>query len=198
MSNYNPNLDVTETPSAPQKRRSVAARVALVTAGAAVGLLALASCGGGDEAPAPSETVTVTAAPSDPGPSISTPSATTAPTTGNQTPEPSVTPEDTVEVSQEFKNALASAESYLEFSSFSKAGLYDQLTSEYGEGFPEDAAQYAVDNVEADWKAEAVEAAELYYYDMNMSKSGVRDQLVSEYGEQFTEDEADYAIGQLK
>lgn len=196
MSNYNPNLDVPETPSAPKKRRSVAARVALFTSGAAVGLLALASCGGGDEAPAPSETVTatatVTAEPS------STPSPSTAPTTANQSPEPSAIPEDTVEVSQEFENALASAESYLEWTSFSKKGLYDQLTSEYGEGFPEDAAQYAVDNVDADWKAEAVEAAELYYYDMNMSKSGVWDQLTSEYGEQFTEAEADYAIGQLK
>lgn len=27
----------------------------------------------------------------------------------------------------------------------SKAGIYDQLTSEYGEGFEADAAQYAID-----------------------------------------------------
>ncbi len=29
----------------------------------------------------------------------------------------------------------------------SKAGIYDQLTSEYGEGFEADAAQYAIDNL---------------------------------------------------
>lgn len=30
----------------------------------------------------------------------------------------------------------------------SKKGIYDQLTSEYGEAFPADAAQYAVDNLD--------------------------------------------------
>ena len=62
----------------------------------------------------------------------------------------------------------------------SKQGLYDQLTSEYGEAFPADAAQYAIDNLQADYKANALEKAKTYYYDMNMSKSGVYDQLISE------------------
>ena len=44
----------------------------------------------------------------------------------------------------------------------SKQGIYDQLTSEYGEKFPADAAQYAIDNVEADWNANALEKAKLY------------------------------------
>ena len=30
----------------------------------------------------------------------------------------------------------------------SKAGIYDQLTSEYGGQFTEEAAQYAIDNLE--------------------------------------------------
>ena len=34
----------------------------------------------------------------------------------------------------------------------SKAGLYDQLTSSAGDQYPEDAAQYAIDNLEADYK----------------------------------------------
>ncbi|MCQ9299542.1 Ltp family lipoprotein [Staphylococcus hyicus] len=34
----------------------------------------------------------------------------------------------------------------------SKAGIYDQLTSEYGEQFPDEAAQYAIDNLDADYK----------------------------------------------
>ena len=61
-------------------------------------------------------------------------------------------------VSREYKNALRSAESYLKYSDFSKAKLYDQLTSEYGSKYPADAAQYAIDNVKADWKAEALDA----------------------------------------
>ena len=79
----------------------------------------------------------------------------------------------------------------------SKAGIYDQLTSEYGEGFSAEAAQYAIDNVQADWKANALEKAKQYQENMNMSPSAIWDQLVSEYGEKFTEKEADYAIENL-
>ena len=60
-------------------------------------------------------------------------------------------PGDTVP--QEYKNALAKAEQYNEWAHMSKQGLYDQLTSEYGEAFPADAAQYAIDNLQADYKA---------------------------------------------
>ena len=105
-------------------------------------------------------------------------------------------PEDTVP--QEYKNALAKAEQYNEWAHMSKQGLYDQLTSEYGEAFPADAAQYAIDKLQADYKANALEKAKTYYYDMNMSKSGVYDQLISEYGEQFTAEEAQYAIDNLE
>ena len=58
--------------------------------------------------------------------------------------------------------------------------------------------QYAIDNLQADYKANALEKAKTYYYDMNMSKSGVYDQLISEYGEQFTAEEAQYAIDNLE
>ncbi|MGN1126163.1 MAG: Ltp family lipoprotein, partial [Ruminococcus sp.] len=63
--------------------------------------------------------------------------------------------------------------------------------------FPADAAQYAIDNIKADWKENALEKAKTYYKDMSMSKSAVYDQLISEYGEQFTESEAQYAIDHL-
>ena len=79
----------------------------------------------------------------------------------------------------------------------SKQGIYDQLTSEYGEKFPADAAQYAIDNVEADWNVNALEKAKLYQDQGSMSKSAIHDQLTSQYGEQFTESEADYAIANL-
>ena len=79
----------------------------------------------------------------------------------------------------------------------SKAGLYNQLTSEYGEKFSPEAAQYAIDNVQADWNANALAKAKSYQTTMSMSPEAIRDQLTSEYGEQFTPEEADYAIQHL-
>ena len=79
----------------------------------------------------------------------------------------------------------------------SKKALYEQLTSEYGEKFPKEAAQYAVDNVETDWKENALKKAVFYQKEMNMSRKAVYEQLVSEYGEKFTKEEADYALENL-
>ena len=80
----------------------------------------------------------------------------------------------------------------------SKKAIYDQLVSEYGEQFPEEAAQYAMDNLEYDWKGNALKKAQSYAEQMSMSKSAIYDQLVSEYGEQFTPEEAQYAIDHLE
>ena len=44
----------------------------------------------------------------------------------------------------------------------SKNAVYDQLVSEYGEQFLADAAQYAIDNLEFDWKENALEKAKSY------------------------------------
>lgn len=100
-------------------------------------------------------------------------------------------------VPTEYKSALKKAESYSNLMHMSKQGVYDQLTSEYGEQFSPEAAQYAIDNVKADWNANALEKAKSYQDTMNMSPSAIRDQLTSEYGEKFTEEEADYAIAHL-
>jgi hypothetical protein len=79
----------------------------------------------------------------------------------------------------------------------SKKGVYDQLVSEYGGQFKPEAAQYAIDNIKADWNANALASAKSYQDTMNMSPAAIRDQLVSPYGGQFTESEADYAIQNL-
>lgn len=94
----------------------------------------------------------------------------------------------------EHRNALRSAKNYVDFSHFSEAGLYGQLTSEYGEGYPAEAAQYAIDNVDADYNAEALEAAESYLDTGHFSQASLYDQLTSEYGEEFTAEQAQYAI----
>lgn len=97
----------------------------------------------------------------------------------------------------EYRNALLQAESYSENLHMSKQGIYDQLVSEYGGQFDEDAAQYAVDHVQADWKQNALESAKSYQENLNLSKNAIYDQLVSEYGEQFTAEEAQWAIDHL-
>lgn len=101
-------------------------------------------------------------------------------------------------VPKEYENALKKAQTYSDTMYMSKKGLYEQLTSEYGEQFPAEAAQYAVDNVNADFKENALKKAKTYQNDMSMSKQAIYDQLVSEYGEQFTEEEAQYAINNLE
>lgn len=101
-------------------------------------------------------------------------------------------------VPREYKSALRSAETYSDFMHMSKTAIYDQLTSEYGDGFEKDAAQYAVDHLDADWNYNALKSAESYSESMHMSRAGIYDQLISEYGEQFTKDQAQYAVDNMK
>ena len=98
----------------------------------------------------------------------------------------------------EQKNALKKAETYSSTMHMSKSKLYQQLTSEYGEGFTAEAAQYAIDNIVADWNANALAKAKSYQTTMNMSKQKIYSQLTSEYGEGFTASEAQYAIDHLE
>lgn len=100
-------------------------------------------------------------------------------------------------VPAEYKSALNQATSYANTMHMSKQGVYNQLVSEYGGKFSAAAAQYAIDNVKADWNANALAQAKTYQDTMHLSPAAVRDQLVSEYGGKFTAAEADYAIQHL-
>lgn len=100
-------------------------------------------------------------------------------------------------IPQEYISALNKANSYSNAMYMSKRGIYDQLSSENGEIFSEEAAQCAVDNLEADWFANALAKAKSYQSSMSMSPEAIRDQLTSDYGEKFTQEEADYAIENL-
>ncbi len=142
-----------------------------------------------------------TTAPAEQADTIEEMTATEAATETAKTVEttiPTEPEEETEKVPAEYLVALASAESYLEFMPMSKAALYDQLTSEYGEAFDADAAKYAVDHVDANWKKNALKAAEQYSETMHMSKKGIYDQLISEYGEKFTKKQAQYAIDNIE
>ncbi|KAF6585023.1 Ltp family lipoprotein [Paenibacillus sp. EKM211P] len=101
-------------------------------------------------------------------------------------------------VPREHKAALKKAMEYAETMNMSKAGIYDQLTSEYGEHFDKKAARYAIENIVFDWKGNALKKAQSYAETMNMSNPAIYDQLISEHGEKFTKEEAKYAIANLK
>lgn len=105
--------------------------------------------------------------------------------------------ESSEKISAEYRAALKSAEYYANDMHMSKTGIYHQLTSDAGDKFPADAAQYAVDHVDADWKENALKTAKSYQKDMHMSNEAIRDQLTSDAGEEFTQEEADYAIQHL-
>lgn len=123
-----------------------------------------------------------------------TPAATVTTTPNNSTAQ--AKPQEPA-IPAEYKSALAKAQDYSDTQYLSKQGLYDQLTSQYGEQFSAAAAQYAIDNVKADWNANALAKAKDYQEQQNMSPAAIHDQLVSQYGEKFTQSEADYAIQHL-
>ncbi|OHY53184.1 Ltp family lipoprotein [Lacticaseibacillus paracasei] len=102
------------------------------------------------------------------------------------------------DVPTEYLSALDKAESYAKGMNMSKQAVYEQLTSEYGEKFSAQAAQYAIDHLtDVDWNANALAKARSYQSDMSMSPEAIRDQLTSDSGEKFTPDEANYAIQHL-
>lgn len=101
-------------------------------------------------------------------------------------------------IPEEYSSALSKAESYSNTFYLSKVGIYDQLISEYGDQFSAEAAQYAVDNLVADYKFNALQNAKNYQETMNMSPEAIREQLTSEAGEKFTKEEADFAVKNLK
>jgi len=88
------------------------------------------------------------------------------------------------------RNAVRSAESYLDFSGFSRQGLIDQLSSEFADQYAVEDATVAVDSLGVDWNAQAVRSAENYLKVSGFSCQGLIDQLSSEAGDKYTLEEA--------
>ncbi|MGM0438931.1 MAG: Ltp family lipoprotein [Patescibacteria group bacterium] len=84
------------------------------------------------------------------------------------------------------KNALRSAEDYLNYTSFSREGLIEQL--EY-DGFTHKEAVYGAENCGADWNKQAAKSAEDYLNYTSFSREGLIEQL--EY-DGFTRQQAKY------
>ncbi|HWL78552.1 Ltp family lipoprotein [Microbacterium sp.] len=86
------------------------------------------------------------------------------------------------------QNAVKDAQSYLDYSGFSRQGLIGQLEFE---GYSTEDATFAVDFVDADWNAEAAETAQSYLDYTAFSRQGLYEQLAFEG---FTPEQIEFAL----
>lgn len=183
---------VAETPAAAPKKRIKWWGWALIGVAAVLvlGGIGGALAGGGNKtnaaapaaptasSPAAAEPVEAT----EPAAAPSTPAAPAAPATPAAPAEPAMT------VGQ--KNAVKKAEAYLEYTSFSRQSLIEQL--EY-EQFPTDDATFAVDHITVDWNEQAALKAKSYLDYSSFSRGSLIDQLTYEG---FTPEQAEYGVTQ--
>ena len=148
------------------KRMGRGLKVTLWVVGIIVFGSIIGSCGGDKETPAPA----------------ATPSATPTKAQASATPTATANAQTAAE-------ALRSAESYLDFSAFSRTGLIEQLKFE---DYSTKDAMWAVDRVTIDWKEQAAESAESYLKFSSFSRTGLTDQLIFEG---FTPEQAKYGVG---
>ncbi|WP_049484358.1 Ltp family lipoprotein, partial [Streptococcus oralis] len=92
---------------------------------------------------------------------------------------------------KQYNAALNKAKSYNSVLHMSKKDLYNQLT---WNGFSSSAAQYAIDHLNADYKANALITARAYRKNNHLSKTEIYEWLTSSYVGKFTKEEANYAI----
>lgn len=119
--------------------------------------------------------------------------APTATTVGTPAaPTTTVPPTTTTSENPEISNARRSAQSYLDLTGFSRQGLIDQLSSDFGDQYPLEVATAAVDSLDIDYNAEAVEAAQSYVDMTGFSHAGLVDQLSSDFGDKFTPEQAEH------
>ncbi|MCJ8505784.1 Ltp family lipoprotein [Kocuria flava] len=88
------------------------------------------------------------------------------------------------------RNAIRSAENYIDFSAFSRSGLIDQLEFE---GYSTADATFAVDSLDIDYNEQAAKSAANYLETSAFSRSGLIDQLMFEG---YTAEQATYGVDQ--
>lgn len=94
------------------------------------------------------------------------------------------------------KNAARSAKQYLRIQGFSRNGLIQQLSSDYGDSYNVSDATVAVDSLNIDWNKQAVRSAEQYLSIQGFSCQGLIDQLSSSFGDGYTKSQAKYGAQQ--
>lgn len=97
-------------------------------------------------------------------------------------------------LTNEQKNALRSAESYIAMTGYSRNGLIKQLSSEYGDKYSVEDATMAVDSLDVDWSIQAERSAKSYLEMMGHSRDGLIQQLSSDYGDGYSKEEATAAV----
>jgi len=166
----------TQAPTEPTKTKKPIYKRVWFIAGAGILAITIAANAGGGSAPATYEEV-----------AASRPTTTTnANGGGGETQAPAPTTAPALTRAQE--NAIGSAESYLDFSAFSRSGLIGQL--EYEEYSTADAT-FAVDSLNVDWNEQAYKSAEQYLDFSSFSAGELQDQLEFEG---FTPSQAAYGV----
>lgn len=94
------------------------------------------------------------------------------------------------------KNAVRSAQQYITVQGFSRNGLIEQLSSEYGDGYNVSDATAAVDSMDIDWDSQAVRSAEQYLSSQGFSCNGLIEQLSSSHGDKYTRSQAAHGAKQ--
>ena len=79
-------------------------------------------------------------------------------------------------IPREYVSALIKGQEYADKMYMSKKAIYDQLTSDSGEKFSSDAANYAIANIKANWNKNALQKAKDYQEEQNMSPDAIYDQ----------------------
>ncbi len=94
------------------------------------------------------------------------------------------------------KNAVRSAKQYIRFQGFSRSGLINQLSSDYGDGYEVADATVAVDSLSIDWNKQSVRSAKQYLSFQGFSCKGLIQQLSSSAGDGYTMSQASYGARQ--
>lgn len=94
------------------------------------------------------------------------------------------------------KNAVRSAQQYISVQGFSRNGLIEQLSSDYGDAYNVADAAVAVDSMNIDWNKQAVRSAKQYLSIQGFSCKGLIEQLSSHYGDKYTQSQAIYGAKQ--
>lgn len=99
---------------------------------------------------------------------------------------------ETSNLTSQQKNAVRTANQYLEMSGFSKAGLIAQLSSDVADGYTVKDATAAVESLDVDWNEQAVRSAKQYLEMSGFSCKGLIRQLSSDVAGKFTVEQATY------
>jgi hypothetical protein len=169
-------------PEAPKAKKPIYKRwwVIALAAIVAIGVLSQAASGSDeDKAEAPQQEAAQTAPKAD------------KPSGQPKAEKPAPAEDEAPAMTAAQENAVGSAEDYLEFSSFSRKGLIEQLRFE---GYSNKDAAFAVDAISPNWNEQAAGSAEDYIDTSGFSREGLIEQLKFEG---YTQQQAEHGVNAI-